>query len=328
MWRVAKVVAHCDETSTARTLTRQVPGWPGHIAGQHVDVRVTAPDGYSAVRSYSIASAPNSQEKIELTIERLPNGEVSPYLTQVVTAGDRLEVRGPIGGWFVWRTGQTEPIQLIAGGSGIVPLMSMIRSRVFARSRSPFDCCIPCASPMRSSTGTNYGPCLMMGILSTSPLRTAERLPALGRGRSLARRSCTDLFRLSPHVFRGKRNHSSGNVRPREGHEQDRALRLDGRTKMSTVERDYLDGNAAAGELSGIFVMDVTTGEGPCAECGVKQRLADAHVYMNCPGLVARCSACGHVLLRMASVRQRVVLDMRGMTYLNLRSAEDLHGAG
>jgi ferredoxin-NADP reductase len=138
MWRVGTVVALRDETATARTITLEVPDWPGHAAGQHVDVRLTAPDGYSAVRSYSIASAANSEKRIELTVERLPNGEVSPYLTQEVAVGDHLELRGPIGGWFVWRAQQTEPIQLIAGGSGIVPLMAMIRSRASAGSTAPF----------------------------------------------------------------------------------------------------------------------------------------------------------------------------------------------
>jgi ferredoxin-NADP reductase len=138
MWRIGKVVALCDETATARTITLEVPNWPGHLAGQHVDVRLTAADGYSAVRSYSIASAPNSEKRVEITVELLPNGEVSPYLTQQVGLGDRLELRGPIGGWFVWRPEQTEPIQLIAGGSGIVPLMAMIRSHGSARSAAPF----------------------------------------------------------------------------------------------------------------------------------------------------------------------------------------------
>src|SRR5258708_38817756 len=138
MWGVATGGAVGDETPTAGTLTLDVPDWPGHSAGQHVDVRVTASDGYSAVRSYSIASAPDAQAQSELTIEQLPNGEVSPYLTQVVAPGDRLEVRGPIGGWFVWRTEQTEPVQLIAGGSGIVPLMAMIRSHLSARNTSQF----------------------------------------------------------------------------------------------------------------------------------------------------------------------------------------------
>jgi ferredoxin-NADP reductase len=101
-------------------------------------VRLTAPDGYSAVRSYSIASAANSDKRIDLTVERLLDGEVSPYLTQELQVGDLLELRGPIGGWFVWRPEQTEPVQLVAGGSGIVPLMSMIRSRAAAKSKVPF----------------------------------------------------------------------------------------------------------------------------------------------------------------------------------------------
>lgn len=138
MWRVGTVVALHDETATARTITLEVSDWPGHVAGQHVDVRLTASDEYSAVRSYSIASAPNSERRVELTVERLLNGEVSPYLTQEVAVGDRLELRGPIGGWFVWRTEQTEPIQLVAGGSGVVPLMAMIRSRASAGSTAPF----------------------------------------------------------------------------------------------------------------------------------------------------------------------------------------------
>jgi ferredoxin-NADP reductase len=137
-WRAATVVALRDETATARTITFTVPGWPGHLAGQHMDVRLTAADGYSAVRSYSIASAPNHENRVEITVERLPDGEVSPYLTQHVALDDTLELRGPIGSWFVWRAQQKEPIQLIAGGSGIVPLMAMVRSRASADSAAPF----------------------------------------------------------------------------------------------------------------------------------------------------------------------------------------------
>jgi ferredoxin-NADP reductase len=138
MWRVGIVVALHDETATAKTITLEVSDWPGHVAGQHVDVRLTATDGYSAVRSYSIASAPNAERRVEITVERLPDGEVSPYLTQELAVNDRLELRGPIGGWFVWRPQQTESIQLVAGGSGIVPLMAMIRSRASAGSTAPF----------------------------------------------------------------------------------------------------------------------------------------------------------------------------------------------
>jgi len=138
MWRTAKVAGLHDETPSARTLALAVRDWPGHVAGQHVDVRLTAPDGYSAARSYSIASAPSLDGRIEITVERLPNGEVSPYLTQEVMVGDELELRGPIGGWFVWQRDQTEPIQLLAGGSGIVPLMAMLRSRSSTGNVTPF----------------------------------------------------------------------------------------------------------------------------------------------------------------------------------------------
>ncbi|HKW35988.1 MAG TPA: ferredoxin reductase [Candidatus Acidoferrum sp.] len=138
MWRIGTVIDLHDETATARTLTLKVPDWPCHVAGQHVDVRLTASDGYSAVRSYSLASAPNVEGRVQITVERLPNGEVSPYLTQEVTVGDQLELRGPIGGWFVWHAEQTEPVQLVAGGSGIVPLMAMIRSRAVTGSAAPF----------------------------------------------------------------------------------------------------------------------------------------------------------------------------------------------
>src|SRR5499426_785805 len=137
-WHVGTVVALHDETATARTMTFEVPTWPGHVAGQRVDVRVTAADGYSAVRSYSIASAPRADNRVELSIERLPDGEVSPYLTKDLVIGEAVELRGPIGGWFVWLADQAEPIQLIAGGSGIVPLMAMIRSRVATHSAAPF----------------------------------------------------------------------------------------------------------------------------------------------------------------------------------------------
>jgi ferredoxin-NADP reductase len=120
-----------QESRSARTLVLWVRGWPGHLAGQHVDVRLTAEDGYSAVRSYSIASAPGG-ETIEVTIEHIEDGEVSTYLAHEVREGDLVEVRGPIGGWFVWRPTQREPIQLVAGGSGIAPLMAMVRAGVAA----------------------------------------------------------------------------------------------------------------------------------------------------------------------------------------------------
>jgi ferredoxin-NADP reductase len=125
------------ETATARTLVLDVPDWPGHDAGQHIDVRLTAPDGYTTQRSYSLAAPPDG-DRIELTVQHVDDGEVSDYLTGVFTIGDPVEVRGPVGGWFVWRPAQTEPVLLVAGGSGIVPLMAMIRARAVAKSRTPF----------------------------------------------------------------------------------------------------------------------------------------------------------------------------------------------
>ena len=124
-WLVTKVTGAVEETSRVRTLLLDTDGWPGHRAGQHLDVRLTASDGYQAERSYSIASAPGDQ--LAITVERLENGEVSPYLVEVAREGDEFEVRGPIGGYFVWED-DGRPVLLVGGGSGVVPLMSMIRS--------------------------------------------------------------------------------------------------------------------------------------------------------------------------------------------------------
>ncbi|MEO3860148.1 ferredoxin reductase [Acrocarpospora sp. B8E8] len=136
-WRVAKLVEIRQETATARTLVFQIPGWPGHLAGQHVDVRLTAPDGYSTERSYSVA-APEQGDRVELTVELVSGGEVSPYLLEILEVGDEVEIRGPVGGWFVWRPDHTAPVLLVAGGSGVVPLMAMIRARRAAGSSAPF----------------------------------------------------------------------------------------------------------------------------------------------------------------------------------------------
>ena len=135
-WRVATVKETRDETATARTLLLDVPGWPGHLPGQHVAVKLTADDGYSAQRDYSIAGA-QEDGRVELTVQRLDDGEVSSYLAGVAEPGDQFEVRGPIGGWFAWRVGDPRPLLLLAGGSGIVPLMSMIRTHAQFNSQVP-----------------------------------------------------------------------------------------------------------------------------------------------------------------------------------------------
>jgi ferredoxin-NADP reductase len=134
-WQVAKVAAVAAETASVRTITLDVPEWPGHRAGQHLDIRLTDEDGYVAERSYSIASAPG--EPVVITVERLDDGEVSPYLTDELRAGDDLELRGPIGGYFVWEPGYGGPLLLLAGGSGIVPLRSILRHRERTGSTVP-----------------------------------------------------------------------------------------------------------------------------------------------------------------------------------------------
>ncbi|HEX2739877.1 MAG TPA: ferredoxin reductase [Rubrobacter sp.] len=135
-WRVGEVVETIPDTQRTKRLFLEVPGWEGHRAGQHVDVRLTAEDGYQAQRSYSIASAPDDG-LVELLVERLEDGEVSPYLTDELRIGDGLELRGPIGGWFAWEAREGGPLLLIAGGSGIAPLMAMIRHHKAAGSDVP-----------------------------------------------------------------------------------------------------------------------------------------------------------------------------------------------
>lgn len=136
-WQLATVTTVRDETPTVRTLTLSMPAWSGHRAGQHVDVRLTAADGYSVQRSYSIGSEPERRAEIDLTVERIEDGEVSPFLHDTVVPGDRFEVRGPIGGYFVWEGADESPLLLVAGGSGVVPLMAMVRHRARSGARPP-----------------------------------------------------------------------------------------------------------------------------------------------------------------------------------------------
>lgn len=136
VWQHATVAQLVPETPRVKSLVLDIPGWRGHRAGQHLDVRLTAEDGYQTERSYSIASA-SGESRVTITVERLEDGEVSPYLTDELHLGDELELRGPIGGWFTWRPQDGGPLLLIAGGSGIAPLMAMIRQRMASRSPTP-----------------------------------------------------------------------------------------------------------------------------------------------------------------------------------------------
>jgi ferredoxin-NADP reductase len=166
-WQLATVSAIRNETPTVRTFTLGLAGWDGHRAGQHLDLRLTAEDGYSVERSYSIASEPERTGEIDVTVERIPDGEVSPFLHDVVVVGDRLEVRGPIGGYFVWEPSMTDPLFLVAGGSGVVPLMAMVRhrartgteapARLLFSSRGPDDIIYRGELDRLANTGTGFG---------------------------------------------------------------------------------------------------------------------------------------------------------------------------
>ena len=136
-WQVATVKAITTETARAKTFTLELPDWQAHRAGQHYDVRLTADDGYQAQRSYSIASEPERVGEIDLTVERIVDGEVSGYMHDVLVPGDRIEVRGPIGGYFVWQATDPGSLALVAGGSGVVPLMAMLRHRAAAGGQRP-----------------------------------------------------------------------------------------------------------------------------------------------------------------------------------------------
>jgi ferredoxin-NADP reductase len=136
-WQIASVTDIKPETSSVKTFTLKLPAWMRHRAGQHYDIRLTAEDGYQAQRSYSIASEPEREGEVDITVERLKDGEVSSYLHDVLIVGDLIEMRGPIGGYFVWEASITEPLLLVAGGSGVVPLMSMLRHRAAAKANNP-----------------------------------------------------------------------------------------------------------------------------------------------------------------------------------------------
>ena len=181
-WGVATLAGRRAETAHAATLRFDLGRWPGHRAGQHVDVRLTAEDGYQAQRSYSIASAPEDR-RLELTVERIEDGEVSPYLVDEMRVGDLLEVRGPIGGWFVWDAADGGPLLLIAGGSGLVPLMSMLRHR--------------------AASGAGVPARLLLSARTAADVLYADRLAELAEQPGVE--ALTTLTRESPPQGRGRR---------------------------------------------------------------------------------------------------------------------------
>ena len=240
-WQLATVREVVTETPRACTLVLDVREWPGHRAGQHVDVRLTAEDGYQAQRSYSIASAPEL-DALELTVELVDDGEVSPYFVEEVRAGDMFEVRGPIGGHFSWTVGDGGPLLLVGGGSGVVPLMSMLRHRgarasdvethvlVSARGaedalyRDELEGLEPRAGLSVAWTFTRTPPAGLERVLAPGRRRDARR------GRARARRGAPDL-RLRPDAVRRGRGRSAGRRGSRPARHPCRTLRPDRRMR-------------------------------------------------------------------------------------------------
>jgi len=224
-WLVGTVKALTDETATARTLALDAPGWPGHLPGQHADVRLTAEDGYTAQRSYSIASAPMA-DRLELTVQRLDDGEVSPYLAGFAEPGDQFDLRGPIGGWFTWSPppepaepaepsepaatesvepagAELKPLMLLAGGSGIVPLMSMIRAHGAAQSKVPVGLIYSVRSPSDVIYASELSERSVSSPLSVTYLYTRAAHRGVPPGRINAAVIATSAFPpdSSPDIF-------------------------------------------------------------------------------------------------------------------------------
>ena len=262
-----------------------VADWPEHRAGQHVDIRLTAEDGYRAERAYSIASAPG--EPVAITVERLEDGEVSPYLTEVLREGDELELRGPIGGYFVWGPEDGGPLLLVAGGSGVVPFRAMLRHR--RRLGSQISTRLLYSS--RTLEDVIYRTELDEPETGLEVVQTLTRAQPTGWG-GYARRVDLDMLRevawpadesplafvCGPTSFVETVADALVGLGYPAGASENRAVRSDRRPMM-----EALDGNAIAGLLHEVFGHEMTTATGVCAHCGDQGLLAECRVYTRAP---------------------------------------------
>ena len=330
------VGAVMDETASVRTLSLDVPDWAGHQAGQHLDIRLTAEDGYQAERSYSIASAPG--EPVAITVERLEDGEVSPYLTEELRPGDEIEVRGPIGGYFVWDAPDGGPLLLAAGGSGVVPLRSILRhrarlgdtvpTRLLYSSRSLADV-IYRAELDASAAGltvfytlTRSQPPGGRGTRGGSTSRCWPRWPGPRRRRrwpTCAGRRVS-WRRRRPGWWRSATRRGGSR---RSGSGPPAAERVLGwsfysrqEAGMEELEDSVLDGNAIGGLLLSLFGADMTAATGTCGSCGAVSQVAELTVYRPGLGTVVRCRSCTAVLMVFVEVRGITCIDLEGLASL------------
>ena len=318
-WQVATVSSATEETASVRTLDLELPDWAGHEAGQHLDIRLTADDGYVAERSYSIASAPG--EPVAITVERLDDGEVSPYLTEEVRSGDTFEIRGPIGGYFVWPgTDEGSPLLLLAGGSGVVPFRSILRHRRRIGSSAP----VRLLYSARSLPDVIYRAELDSAEDGVEVIYTLTRQQPPGwtghagrvtdahaaRGR-LAGQPAAGRVRLRAYGVRRDRGGGTGRSRLPAGPGQDRALRRSGRKLM-----DALDGNAIGGLLHEIFGAEMTDAAGTCASCGATRLVAEGVVYLRAPGTIMRCRNCSRYSWSVVRRSEMNCVDLSGLAAL------------
>ena len=323
-WLIATVAETVPQTVAAVTLALDIPDWPGHRAGQHVDVRLTAEDGYSAQRSYSIASPPGAA-RVELTIVRLDDGEVSPYLTTVVEAADELELRGPIGGYFVWEPVQTRPVLLVGGGSGVVPLVAMLRHHAVVHHQAPMHL----VYSARTQAEILYRDELdELDDGHGAVTITLTREPASGW---LGRRGRVDPDVLAasgwspsdePHCYVcGPTPSSRPSPTPSSPSATTRPTsRPSGSDQPEADMTDALDGNAAAGALAEIFIAEMTVARATCASCGDTRPIGELRAYLRAPGIVLRCRTCGAAEVRIVRAEARVWLDLRGVRVLQLEA--------
>ena len=324
-WLVATVAETIVETARTTTLRLDVPLWPGHRAGQHVDVRLTAEDGYQAQRSYSIASPPGA-ERLELTVVRIDDGEVSPYLTTVADAGDQFEVRGPIGGWFVWEAADTRPVLLVGGGSGVVPLVAMMRHHANLASTAAMQL----VYSARTRDDVIYREELQAladsGHRAVTLTFTREESPAWTGRRG---RVGTDLLdevgwppTVRPHCYVCGPTpfvEAVASALVELGHEPaevktERFGPTGDRDEPSPPRRQRHRRRTGRGFPHSTSRRPITT----CATCHHTHPIATLHAYVQAPGMVLRCASCDAVQLRLVRSPNQAWLDLRGIDMLDI----------